>query len=98
MVAVGMIAGLVRWGFQDMFAAVAACTWFASPAMAVGLMTLMVLSMDESEVKQLPLSHLEDLSHPQPLKKATSALAVGYAHPMCKQSAWAPLGLLAPAL
>ena len=60
---VGLAAGLVRWGYQDMLATLTACTWFASPALAFGLSALMYFVMEDTEVKQLPpfqaVTHLQ---------------------------------------
>ncbi len=55
MAAVGVVAGCVKWGSHEMLAHVASCTWFASPALAVGLSALMMLSMEEIKVKELSL-------------------------------------------
>ena len=60
---VGVVAGCVRWGSNDMLAHAEACTWFASPLLAVGLWALMSFSLDGIQVEQSSLC--ECMSHLQ---------------------------------
>ena len=48
---VGVVGACARWGIPGGLAIAASCTWFASPAVAVGLMALMLGSIKKAGVK-----------------------------------------------